>query len=39
MGVQPGDSSGWWGKRIDLAKEIAGDAYRTARRQVSKQLD
>ena len=39
MGLDLSDSSGWCGKRIDLAKEIAGDAYRTARRQVSKQLE
>lgn len=38
MSLREADSAVWWGKRIELAKEIADDAFNTARRQVTKQM-
>lgn len=39
MGLGPDEPQAWWTKRVDLAKEIAGDAFHTARRQVNRQLE
>lgn len=38
MELDEGASGDWWDKRINLAKEIAEDAYRSARRKVAVQL-
>jgi len=35
MGLGADEESGWWEKRVDLAKEIAEDAYRSAKARVS----
>ena len=38
MGLDREASRDWWDKRIALAKEIAEDAYQSARRKVNVQL-
>lgn len=38
LGLKGDVSEGWWEKRIELAKEIIEDAYRSANRRVGSQL-
>lgn len=38
MKLGPDESRDWWEKRIEFAKEIADDAYASARRKVTQQL-
>ena len=38
MELKEDASQDWWAKRIDLAKEIADDAFRAARREVTFQM-
>lgn len=38
MNLGPDESKHWWEKRIEFAKEIAEDAYMTAKRKVTVQL-
>jgi hypothetical protein len=39
MELPPEAEQGWWEKRLDLAKEIMDDAFRSTRRKVTSQLE